>query len=296
VGELEEVTFDLDFALSYEAKVEHNLALTDLLATCDTFPPPEAWLMEHIRTEWANDLEHLDYVLGTVPVSAKDRELVEGDGRDLGHEGFSIQSFLENEKAVEAGLTFSEVVTLRLYTGPGYRAINASTRSKDDRFCVTCFVLEMAIIKLGQHCRKATVLRGLKGNMPARFQQMYKDGVRLKSSEAIADPGFLSATRNLDVATSGNYKGNTLFLITGKSPRPGLLRSGADVAWVSQFPAEEEVLFPQFTELWYAMPDKRDPKLDKKFGHLKNTKVYQFGARVPFDQLHNCPRIPGWTG
>ncbi len=128
--------------------------------------------------------------------------------------------------------------------------------------------------------------------MSDRFEDLYAQGRKLKSGEVIADPGFLSTTRNLEVAAS-SYKGNTLFLITGKSVRPGVLRMGAAVEWISQFPAEEEVLFPQFTELWAAEKGKRDPKMDEKFGHLQNTKVYQFGARATFNEQHGCPHIPG---
>lgn len=89
----------------------------------------------------------------------------------------------------------------------GYKAINASTRSGDQKFCVSCFALESAIIKVAKLTKKANVVRGLSGKMSDRFQSMYAASQPLKAGDVIADPGFLSTTRNLDVATSGNYKG-----------------------------------------------------------------------------------------
>ena len=156
-------------------------------------------------------------------------------------------------------------------------------------------MLETALIKLGQRARKSTVLRGVRGKMPPIFEKMYAEGRKLKRGEVILDPGFMSTTMQLSVATSPTYKGAALFFITGRSPRPGVLRSGAPVSWVSQFPNEQEVLFPAYSELWYAMPDKRDPKLHEKFRHLKGTAVYQFGVRYFYNQEHQCPNLPAQT-
>lgn len=297
-AESDDKPFDLQFSFSYEAAMEHNIQLPELLIEdgIEEFPPPSDWLLKHMRREWSGaHVEHWDYVNSPVPSDPEEREIAEGDLRDDGNENCTLSDFLVRDQAKEAGLHLAEIVALRLYTGPGYKAINASTRNGDHSFCVTCFTLEAAIIKVAKNTKKANLVRGLSGRMSDRFQALYAEGRPLKTGDVIADPGFLSTTRNLDVVTSGNYKGSTLFVITGKSVRPGLLRMGADVAWISQFPREQEVLFPQFTELWYATKDKRDPKLDQKFGHLKKTQVYQFGARAKFNEDHSCPNIPGLT-
>jgi hypothetical protein len=47
--------------------------------------------------------------------------------------------------------------------------------------------------------------------------------------------------RNDRAALIQAFAGATLFCINGRAPRPGVLRGGADVAWVSQYPEEEEV-------------------------------------------------------
>jgi len=103
---------------------------------------------------------------------------------------------------------------------------------------------------------KNDTFRGLTGKMPAKFVAAYNEGRKMEEGDAIADGSFLSTTKSRDVAL-GSYGGNIIFVIRGKEPLPGLLRGGADIEWISQFPNEEEVLFPRFTELWYNSPLKR---------------------------------------
>lgn len=295
-GDLGAVSFDLEFSYNYAAKLAHNLPLLEHLASSDTsFPPASPWLIQKMQAEWSGEeKQHWDYVHMPVPEEREERELVEGDNRDIGHIGMTLHGFLNLEEATKACLHLAEVIALRLYTGPGYSVINSSCRAEDGRFAVTCFTLESAIIKVAQTCRKCNSVRGIKGTMPQRFKDLYQEGKKLKRGDAIADPGFLSTSAKETIATDKSaYGGDTLFIIRGKAPRPGLLRTGAVVSWISQFPEEEEVLYPQYTELWYCLPEKRDHT--KRYSHLKKD-VFEFNARHPFNGDLNCPDIPGYGG
>jgi hypothetical protein len=56
------------------------------------------------------------------------------------------------------------------------------------------------------------------------------------------------------------------------------------------------VLFPQFTRLWAAAPDKRDPGLAERLGRLPpGVEVFQFSAAARFDAAHRCPLLPGFS-
>lgn len=169
--------------------------------------------------------------------------------RDLGHEGMSLQDFVNHPKAVEAELTVAEVAALRLYTGPLYDPWNKALRlfNHDPSLLVdwaTCIsVLYSAIFKLSFLSKKAIVYRGVneaQRQLPQSFlQATAQDSLEL---------GFMSTTINASVAIEYAMKGSdavgTIFEIQFDAAS-----RGADVQWVSQFPYEAELLYPPCTYL-----------------------------------------------
>jgi hypothetical protein len=114
-----------------------------------------------------------------------------------------LEDFMAAPEAVAAALARAEVLALRLYTGPGYRAVNGSAREGGQAFPCTCFALEAAIIKLALSAGKIpSAVRGVSGDlrMPGRFAEEYRAG--RTGACVVFERGFLSATRNLSVAAS----------------------------------------------------------------------------------------------
>lgn len=306
--------------------------------------PTAEWLMEELEKEWTASealQKEWDYVNAPVPMKESERELVPGDGRDEGHEGMTLADFGQLSESQVANLDDCELLALRLYTGPGFSALNASCRAGTNLFSATAYCIECAILKIASSAEKVCdeikitlppsatqaeitrmvepfgrvdkihmpvdkitrlgrgvffvryrdkndataaitglhgkdyhgvplevvwapagsakndTFRGLSGKMPPKFVAAYNEGRKMEEGDAIADASFLSTTKSREIALGSNYGGNIIFVIRGKEPMPGLLRGGADIEWISQFPREEEVLFPRFTELWYNSPLKR---------------------------------------
>lgn len=270
--------------------------------------PDEAWLLERMMGEWVNEgmgeegqrrNRCWDYVTEPVPRLASERELNPGDGRDEGHAGFSPADFANMPEAQHARLTLPEILALRLYTGPAYVILQQSCRREGVEFQVTLLCLEMAIVKLGSKNREQySVFRGVKGQMPAEFQGAYYQDRQL----AIADKAFISATRDLSVALGPKYGGNIVYVFRCGAPQhaeitfDGWLKGGADVAWISQFPDEQEVLFPRYTELLPFPKAKRLTGLSdttKQDLAASGVEVYEFEPTYHYNEKHTCPNLPG---
>jgi hypothetical protein len=268
--------------------------------------PDEDWLMERVMGEWVNEgvgeegqrrNRCWDYVVEPVPSLPEDRELNPGDGRDAGHAGWSPDHFAGQPEAEAARLTLPEILALRLYTGPAYTILQQSCRSESYEFQVTLFCLECAIVKLGSRNREQfNVFRGVKGQMPAEFQGAYFEDKAL----AIADKAFISATRDLNIALGPKYGGNIVYAFRCSAPQhaeitfDGWLKGGADVAWISQFPDEQEVLFPRYTELLPFPKAKRWVGWsDEMKRRTSQVEVYEFEPTYHYNEKHTCPNVPG---
>jgi len=279
-------------------------------------PPPVEWLVEAMKGEWSfgRDSDYWAYVINQIPRKAEDREIVAGDGRDIGHAGMTLQCFENLPVAKSAGLSLAEIIALRLYTGPAYTPINYAERRKLSTYSVTTYCIESAIIKLGlratqnwdrnsEDCAESMdVFRGIKGNMPSEFVQAYygAHGLGESDARAMADPAFISATNNKEIALGDKYGGEVLFVFHCQAPSfneltgEGILKGGADVSWISQFPREQEVLFPRFTELCYVEPSERykgwSADMKKSVAHKE---VFEFNIQYSFNAKYVCPHFPG---
>eukprot|EP00667_Euglena_gracilis_P002581 EG_transcript_2582 len=293
-----DLSFDvgaLDFSLAFTAQAQHNAAFRDLVWEDGVaFPPTASWLYKRMTGEWVGTGDparaaEWHYVHAPVPPRAP----AHPPGRDAGHAGHTPDAFLAHPAAQAAALTFPEVVALRLYTGPAFALINAAhRRGESQEFAVTSYCLEAAIIKLALNGKKMDTMRGLIGRMPDTFVAAYEYGQRLRHGDAICDAAFMSTTRSLDVATNANYGGDTLFVIRGRKNRDCFLRTGADVSWVSQFPHEQEVLFPCYTELWFVPMEKRD-RSQRWYALAGKKQLFEFTVRCYYDHTRGCPYVAG---
>eukprot|EP00667_Euglena_gracilis_P022097 EG_transcript_24468 len=142
--------------------LEYCTLLVGIRASCDrraflalegvTVPPCPDWLLGRLETEWTGNAKlrvHWRYVTQPVPQNAEGRRFPDWNGgfsvRDTGHEGFTLQDFLNYPQAIQARLCEAEILALRLYTGPGYEPLNKSLRANSQRFPVTQYCIDSAI-------------------------------------------------------------------------------------------------------------------------------------------------------
>lgn len=275
---------DYEFLAFSKARTEF-LGFSKCKATYDRIPA--SWLLDTMQDEWMSSNGSGGDEGGAAADSTAAAEweyavesiAVEGnDGRDKGHAGLKLLDFTAMPEAVAAALTPAEVAALRLYTGPGYTFINQYRREltffKDAmdaeawlfevgaaRFPATCFCLDRAIAKLTPtDGPDVTLYRGLRGVLPAQFGTQPHREVEL---------AYTSTTTDKDVTTEflGKDAAATLFAIKAspnqvQDKRGTCITIGAKVGWVSQFPAEDEVLFPSGTIMEVVQERRGDESSD----------------------------------
>jgi hypothetical protein len=174
-------------------------------------------------------------------------------------------------------LTMNELLALRLYTGPGYNPINEFCRevfklsphfrmkvakAKDVTYAATVRHLCNAIRKLARfNIRSIGVLhyRSLRGRLPDSF---FHDWQHDQSKmQCAVDFGFMSCST--DVSMSKKFMDqngpNVLWNVHCSRESDSAMHTGASVSVVSQFPGEEEVLFPPCTMLRVERPMSKAP-------------------------------------
>lgn len=195
-----------------------------------------------------------------------------------------LQEFLDNDICKIAQLLEEEVVALRLYTGPMFSKYNAVLRGfptdvvnqlYGNKYVTTLHTIVSGIIKLSQHLvlpidRK--VYRGLGGMLlPDKFWKIDQYGCK-----GGVDYGMISTTQNYKIALeysgqdltnylnkiNNNFSTSTTTTTTTTSPDKDTtpcatlfeieldqINRGASLKWLSQYPCEEEILIPPFSNL-----------------------------------------------
>ncbi|EDQ86701.1 uncharacterized protein MONBRDRAFT_38318 [Monosiga brevicollis MX1] len=159
--------------------------------------------------------------------------------------GFEPRMASKTAKALQ----FEEVLALRLYTGPMYSQYNKVLREGgrghgQQRYTATIHCIYSGLLKIARATRPTTTYRGV-GNL-ALPRQLYVP--RKKShdvAEGIVELGFMSCTTSIKQAlaftkTCDGSGMNGILLECKASSFQG----GAKISWLSQFPNEDEVLFP----------------------------------------------------
>lgn len=271
-------------------------------------PPNNQMLVTTPADEWMFVMDPDSYVRMALPGRRVER----------------IEFFISHEISVKADLTEAEVVAARLYTGPMYAKYNTVLRNPascgDEKYMYTIHAISSCIIKLSRFHKIANLYRGIKGHvLPPSFLECDEYGTR-----GGLDTGFMSTTTNRDVAVhySGLVQGGSSLAAVVFEIDEGAIDRGADVSWLSQFPYENEVLFPPLTYLEVMGDPKveenaivaklrvninlrsktvnevvekaRTQYLDMLDWYLEEVQTYDFGRGFDGKQIHATEVYPDW--
>jgi hypothetical protein len=249
--------------------LESYLGIHDMLKVMSRYPSKVAAIEAEFKATNNNELIWwLDYVLNQ-PASCKS---VRWGTRDTGHDGMRLADFCKRAEA--AHLASEHVLALRLYTcTPVSFAINTPLRTfkmepsdgegktpklarpiamRDPYpFPVTVFLIHEAIRKLrdAEGDQVVTLWRGAK-NMEVAKDFLRGGGVEMAP---------MSTSYDLATALFYSHSPNSIIF---KLVTRSFMERGADVAWLSAFPAERECLFPPLT---FLSPTGRIQKVGNTF-------------------------------
>ena len=154
-------------------------------------------------------------------------------------------------KLNEPALLLEEGIGGRLYTGPMFVKYNDLLRGfgghlagcKGNRYVTTTHVINSTIVKASKLTKAAKVYRGIVGGvLPDAFWTPNEHGVR-----GGVESAFLSTTLNRDVALQYSRQPGRPGLVF--EIQQGMIDRGADLAWLSQYPHEAEILFAPLSGL-----------------------------------------------
>ena len=207
--------------------------------------------------------------------TASEREYPNGV-RDKGRGPVDLRYFVEHPKAREAHLNEEEVVALRLYTTAAYKFMNNPLRD-EARYArgescplpVTTYIAVRGIKKLRalqvNSDGAVTLWRGMR-NVEVAESFMREGGTEL---------AFMSTTTELGVAARYSLSRHSVLF---KIVSPGFMTTGAEIQWLSAFPAESEILYPPLTYL-------------KPTGRTENFSVEGNGGRFAFSVVEAHPQL-----
>eukprot|EP00960_Hanusia_phi_P065872 766240-Hanusia_phi.AAC.1 len=172
-----------------------------------------------------------------------------------------VDEILKLPDVVKAGLIKEEVLALQLYTGPMFVKYNAVLRNpasmnvgpppddfvalRGNKYTTTIFCIVSGIIKLSRVTelpRDRVVYRGFHGlQIPREFLEEDEYGV-----SGGVELGMMSTTTDMKVALQYATRGDfpTVFEIAC-----GAVDRGASLSFLSQYPEEEEILYPPLSYL-----------------------------------------------
>ena len=124
------------------------------------------------------------------------------------------------------------------------RALRSDTDG--NLYTTSLHVVNSAVLKLGKLARATKVYRGIsKKTLPRSM--MYDD--LASNTRGGIEFGFTSCSKQKEeavkYATAAKGKCNSTPILL--EIEMGMIDRGADLSWLSQYPAEEEVLFPPLT-------------------------------------------------
>lgn len=166
----------------------------------------------------------------------------------------TLKDFFTHGTAVEAKLTEAEVAALRMYTGPFYVPWNTALRcyQKDpsliEQWAMCISMLCSAIFKLSFLSKKGTVYRGVN---ESRFKlpPSFIESTGADEFAAGVELAFMSTSTDINVAGEYAKRGVDANNCCIFEIQFDAASRGASVRWCSQFPYEEELIYPPCTYL-----------------------------------------------
>ena len=222
------------------------------------------------------DKECLDYVLNQRAGSSPklfvnspfardcDANGVRDDRKTDKGEGMLLEDFMLHEHSQTAHLKAAHVVAIRLYSTAAFMSLNGPLRDKSRTtphpFASTIFFLADGIKKLrtveadrekkrvaDAHAGKrwgSTISKGEKDR--ATSMDLWRGMKNLKTAKEFLEKGgsesaLMSTTSNPTVAVGYSLSTSSLIF---KIRTDSFMQRGADISWLSAFPAEAEFLYP----------------------------------------------------
>ena len=162
------------------------------------------------------------------------------------HVGLSLADFVAKPAARKVKLTEAHVLALRLYTSNSYPRINEPLRkcTKPHPFAATTFFAAEALrllreLRVQDGIQRRFFWRGLE-NMGATKEFFGQGGTEM---------ACMSTTEVEDVARGFAKVGIAKNPLLLKIKTTSCMDCGAELAWISMYPEEKEVLFPPLTFL-----------------------------------------------
>jgi hypothetical protein len=220
--------------------------------------------LDAIRAEFESpgvseeDRANMRYVLDQMAV---EQELDSNDGttmivRDMGNAGKNLAAFGNHPNAVKAKLDLAHIAALRIYTSSSFKQINDPLRKRQQPhpFAATTLFIDKALRKLRalndgggsisspstcddeQQHYESVFWRGMK-NLTLTDSFLANGGTEF---------GFMSTSISQEIV--GMYARSEHPLVF-RLVASDFMACGANIAWLSMFPQEAEVLFPPLTYL-----------------------------------------------
>jgi hypothetical protein len=210
-----------------------------------------------IREEWESlhDPDVDKWINYIIDEPAKEVDDPSNDGksiqqRDRGNAGLYAKDFLEREPAKQAGLSLAHVIALRIYTSCLFSLINKPLRENKDGFkrgsphrcAATVLMIHEAL------CLLRVNIEDTDEGEPHRFWRGMRD--------LMPDPAFLKSG-GTETACMSTTTSKQIMAEYAGSDHPilicvevdNVMSAGSDIAWLSLYPSEAEVLFPPLTYL-----------------------------------------------
>jgi len=193
----------------------------------------------------ANDKECLCYVMHE-KAGSSDKEFPNGV-RDQGRNGETLDDFVNHPHSMQAGLTEAHVLALRLYTTAAFMSLNTPLRNIESRephpLPVTIMFITDAIKKLRSV--------GAAQDRTSSTSELWRGMRDLTVDSSFMEDGGteiapMSTTTSLEVAIKYSSSSSSVLL---KLTTSSFMQRGADLSFLSAFPAEAEVLYPPLTFL-----------------------------------------------
>jgi hypothetical protein len=201
-------------------------------------------------TEKQEAAKHLAIVLYILDEAASELEEKSNDGkstivRDEGHDGMRLADFKQHPDAVAAKLEDTHVAALRIYTSQAFGRINWPLRNEEQPhpFAATTLFISEGLKQL-----RAVHAVGGRATQTNEFWRGMKDLVLTDDfiKNGGTELGCMSTSTKKDIVA--NYAMSHQPLVF-RVISDGFMSCGADISWLSMYPAEKEILYPPLTYL-----------------------------------------------